>query len=573
MQKNWIFKPIDQGNVTQLQSSLQINPILLDLLVQREIYTYEEAKNFFRPELAMLHDPFLMKGMDKAVLRIMEAIDKKQNILIYGDYDVDGTTSVALVLQFLQQFHSNVDFYIPNRYEEGYGVSIKGIDYAKENNVNLIISIDCGVSAFKAIEYSNSLGMDFIVCDHHLPSDILPPALAILDPKQRDCEYPFKELSGCGVGFKLCTAIATTRNMSDDSYLRYIDLVAVSIASDIVPIVGENRVLAFFGLKKLNESPTMGLKILKKQAGFIEKDLTISDVVFSLGPRINAPGRMAHAGASVEVLICQDEAEGEKFASSLSMHNTARRETDEQITGEAIAEIGELPDLKNKRTIVLANETWSKGVIGIVASRMVERYHKPTIIFAEKDGILTGSARSIKGFSIYNGINACRSEVIQFGGHDFAAGLSIEKTRFDAFRNRFEEEADKVITEDMFLPTIEIDRELKFGDITDKFYKMVDQMAPFGPQNMQPIFATFNLRDSGKTKKVGKTGGHVRFEMEDEDGIRYNGIAFGLGDTIENFDDLKQYSFDICYHIQANEFNGKISLDMIIKDVKINKNK
>lgn len=573
MQKNWIFKPIDQDNVTQLQSSLQINPILLDLLVQREIYTYEEAKSFFRPELTMLHDPFLMKGMDKAVLRIMEAIDKKQNILIYGDYDVDGTTSVALVLQFLRQFHSNVDFYIPNRYEEGYGVSIQGIDYAKENNVDLIISIDCGVSALKAIEYSNSLGMDFIVCDHHLPSEILPPALAILDPKQRDCEYPFKELSGCGVGFKLCTAIATTRNMPDDTYLRYIDLVAVSIASDIVPIVGENRILAYFGLKKLNENPTMGLKILKKQAGFVEKDLTISDVVFSLGPRINAPGRMAHAGASVEILICQDESDGEKFASSLSMHNTARRETDEQITGEAIAEIGELTDLKNKRTIVLANETWSKGVIGIVASRMVERYHKPTIIFAEKDGILTGSARSIKGFSIYNGINACSSEVIQFGGHDFAAGLSIEKSRFEAFRNRFEEEADKVITEDMFLPTIEIDRELKFGDITDKFYKMVDQMAPFGPQNMQPVFATFNLRDAGKTKKVGKTGNHIRFEMEDENGIRYNGIAFGLGDTIENFQDLKQFSFDICYHIQANEFNGKISLDMIIKDVKINKNK
>ncbi|MFY7861050.1 MAG: single-stranded-DNA-specific exonuclease RecJ, partial [Chitinophagales bacterium] len=383
----------------------------------------------------------------------------------------------------------------------------------------------------------------------------------------------FKELSGCGVGFKLCTAIATTRNMSEETYLQYIDLVAVSIASDIVPIVGENRVLAFYGLKKLNENPTMGLKILKKQAGFVEKDLTISDVVFSLGPRINAPGRMAHAGASVEILICQDESEGEKFASSLSLHNTARRETDEQITGEAIAEIGELPDLKNKRTIVLANESWSKGVIGIVASRMVERYHKPTIIFAEKNGILTGSARSIKGFSIYNGINACSAEVIQFGGHDFAAGLSIEKSRFEAFRNRFEEEADKVITEDMFLPTIEIDRELKFGDINDKFYKMVDQMAPFGPQNMQPIFATYNLKDSGKTKKVGKTGGHIRFEMMDEDGIRYNGIAFGLGDTIENFDDLKHYSFDICYHIQANEFNGNISLDMIIKDVKINKSK
>ena len=568
MQKKWNYKPIDREKADQLQSLLNINPILVELLIQRGIYTYEEAKDFFRPQLDMLHDPFLMKGMDIAVERIILAIENKERILIYGDYDVDGTTSVALVLQFLREIHEDVDFYIPNRYEEGYGVSLQGIDYAREKEVKLIISIDCGVSAFKAIEYSNSFNIDFIVCDHHNPSENLPNALAILDPKQKDCEYPFKELSGCGVGFKLCSAIASRLHIPSESYLQYIDLVAVSIASDIVPIVGENRVLAFFGLEKLNKNPVLGLRILKELGGFKEKELSISDIVFSLGPRINAPGRMAHAGASVDILICQDEKEGYEFADNLNLHNSARRETDEQITSEAIGEIDNIIGLENKRTIVLHNEKWSKGVIGIVASRLVDRYYKPTIIFAEKDGILTGSARSIRGFSIYEGINQCSSEVIQFGGHDFAAGLSIEKEKFEAFRDKFESVAEATISEDMFSPEIDIDRILEFGNIDFKFYNIIEQMAPFGPQNMQPVFATRNIRNAGNTRKVGKTNNHVRFEMIDSKGIRMNGIAFGLGDFI-NMDDIKSKPFDICYTIQSNEFNGKISLDIIIKDVKI----
>lgn len=569
MEKKWVYKPIDKDKLANLQDTLKINPILLELLIQRGIYTYQEAKDFFRPQLDMLHDPFLMRDMDKAVLRIVSAIEKNEKILVYGDYDVDGTTSVALFYQFLLDFYPNVDFYIPDRYAEGYGVSFKGIDYAVENKVGLIVSLDCGITAFKAVDYAKENQIDFIICDHHLPGDTIPNAIAVLDPKRKDCSYPFKELSGCGVGFKLCSALASHLNMPSETYMQYIDLVAVSIASDIVSITGENRVLAFYGLEKLNKNPLLGLKILKKIAGIELKDMTISDIVFSLGPRINAPGRMAHARASVDILTCNNEEEGLKFAESLSLHNTARRETDEQITSEAIYEISNVDDFSNQRTIVLANESWSKGVIGIVASRMVERYYKPTIIFSEKDGILTGSARSIRGFSIYDGISKCAENVIQFGGHDFAAGLSIEKEKLEAFKAKFEEIALQEITQDMQSPVIEIDHELSLKDIDFKFYNILDQMAPFGPDNMQPVFATKNLRDAGNTRKVGKLLNHIRMEMIDENGTRMNGIAFGLGDFID-IEKLKSSSFDICYTIQANEFNGKISLDMIVKDVKIN---
>lgn len=569
MEKRWVYKPIDREKLADLQESLKINPILLELLIQRGITTYQEAKDFFRPQLDMLHDPFLMKDMDKAVTRIISAIENKERILVYGDYDVDGTTSVALFYQFIHDIYSNVDYYIPDRYAEGYGVSMKGMDYAIESGVGLIVSLDCGITAFKAVEYAKENNIDFIICDHHLPSDILPKAVAVLDAKRKDCAYPFKELSGCGVGFKLCSAIASQLDMPSETYMQYIDLVAVSIASDIVSITGENRVLAFYGLEKLNKNPVLGLKILKKIAGIELKDMSISDIVFSLGPRINAPGRMAHARASVDILTCTNEEEGLKFAESLSLHNSARRETDEQITSEAIFEISNVDDFSNQRTIVLANESWSKGVIGIVASRMVERYYKPTIIFSEKDGILTGSARSIRGFSIYDGISKCAENVIQFGGHDFAAGLSIEKGKLEAFKAKFEEIAVQEITQDMQSPVIEIDHDLSLKDIDFKFYNILEQMAPFGPDNMQPVFATKNLRDAGNTRKVGKTLNHVRLEMIDQNGVRMNGIAFGLGDFID-IEKLKSSTFDICYTIQANEFNGKISLDMIVKDVKLN---
>ena len=568
MEKKWVYKPVNQEKLTKLQESLKINPILLELLIQRGIYTYEEAKDFFRPQLDMLHDPFLMKDMEKAVPRIVSAIEKNEKILVYGDYDVDGTTSVALFYQFLLDIYPRVDFYIPDRYAEGYGVSLRGIDYAIENKVGLIVSLDCGITAFKAVEYAKENGIDFIICDHHLPSEALPKALAVLDPKRKDCAYPFKELSGCGVGFKLCSGLASHLNMPSETYMQYIDLVAVSIASDIVSIVGENRVLAFYGLEKLNKNPVLGLKILKKIANIELKEMSISDIVFSLGPRINAPGRMAHARASVDILTCTNEVEGLKFAESLSLHNTARRETDEQITSEAIFEITNDVDFSSQRTIVLSNDSWSKGVIGIVASRMVERYYKPTIIFSEKDGILTGSARSIRGFSIYDGISKCSENVIQFGGHDFAAGLSLEKEKFEAFKSKFEEIAMEEITHDMQSPVIDIDHELDLKEIDFKFYNILEQMAPFGPDNMQPVFSTKNLRDAGNSRKVGKTLNHIRLEMIDEKGVRMNGIAFGLGDFID-MEKLKSSPFDICYTIQANEFNGKISLDMIVKDVKI----
>lgn len=568
MEKRWVYKLVDREKLATLQESLKINPILLELLIQRGITTYQEAKDFFRPQLDMLHDPFLMKDMDKAVTRIISAIENKERILVYGDYDVDGTTSVALFYQFIHDIYSNVDYYIPDRYAEGYGVSMKGMDYAIQSGVGLIVSLDCGITAFKAVEYAKENNIDFIICDHHLPSDNLPKAVAVLDAKRKDCAYPFKELSGCGVGFKLCSAIASQLDMPSETYMQYIDLVAVSIASDIVSITGENRVLAFYGLEKLNKNPVLGLKILKKIAGIELKDMSISDIVFSLGPRINAPGRMAHARASVDILTCTNEEEGLKFAESLSLHNSARRETDEQITSEAIFEISNVDDFSNQRTIVLANESWSKGVIGIVASRMVERYYKPTIIFSEKDGILTGSARSIRGFSIYDGISKCAENVIQFGGHDFAAGLSIEKGKLEAFKAKFEEIAVQEITQDMQSPVIEIDHDLSLKDIDFKFYNILEQMAPFGPDNMQPVFATKNLRDAGNTRKVGKTLNHVRMEMIDQNGVRMNGIAFGLGDFID-IEKLKSSTFDICYTIQANEFNGKISLDMIVKDIKL----
>jgi single-stranded-DNA-specific exonuclease len=568
MDKKWVYKPVDKEKLASLQESLKINPILLELLVQRGIYTYEEAKDFFRPQLDMLHDPFLMKDMDKAVPRIVSAIEKNEKILVYGDYDVDGTTSVALFYQFLMDIYPNVDFYIPDRYAEGYGVSLKGIDYAVENKVGLIVSLDCGITAFKAVDYAHENGIDFVICDHHLPGNSLPNAIAVLDPKRKDCPYPFKELSGCGVGFKLCSALASHLDMPSETYMQYIDLVAVSIASDIVSIVGENRVLAFYGLEKLNKNPVLGLKILKKIANIELKEMSISDIVFSLGPRINAPGRMAHARASVDILTCSSEEEGLKLAENLSLHNTARRETDEQITGEAIFEISNVEDFSSQRTIVLTNDSWSKGVIGIVASRMVERYYKPTIIFSEKDGILTGSARSIKGFSIYDGISKCAENVIQFGGHDFAAGLSIEKEKFEAFKAKFEEIAVQEISQDMQSPTIEIDHELDLKEIDFKFYNILDQMAPFGPDNMQPVFSTTGLRDAGNSRKVGKLLNHIRLEMIDERGVRMNGIAFGLGDFVD-MEKLKSSQFDVCYTIQANEFNGKITLDMIVKDVKI----
>lgn len=565
--KKWTLKHADEIKSKKLQEELNIKHYkICEILTQRGIENLYDAEKFFNPDLKDLHDPFLMKDMDKAVERIVMAIKNNEKILIYGDYDVDGTTSVALMCLFLRKINVPLDFYIPDRYSEGYGVSIKGIEYARDNDFKLIIALDCGVTAISQVELANEYGIDFIICDHHLPSEELPKALAILDAKRADCEYPFKELSGCGVGFKLCQALSINLNLPDEFYLDLLDLVAVSIASDIVPIVGENRILAFHGLKKLNNDPCVGLMSLIDWAGLGDKEMSISDIVFSLGPRINAPGRMTHAKASVEILVSDDVQIGKDMASKLNEVNIERRSTDELITGEAISAIDNQLNFEHKKTIVLTNKDWHKGVIGIVASRLVERYYRPTIIFSEKDGVLTGSARSIKGFSIYQGIKGCEHLVNQFGGHDFAAGVSIPKANFDKFVSAFEEEANKSITEEMLQPEIEIDTHLNIEDINTKFYNILKRVGPFGPMNMQPVFITKNLQDAGGTKIVGKN--HIRFHLKDDKGQQINGICFGLADYYD-IADIKRNKLNICYTLQENSFNGRTSIDFMIRDIKI----
>jgi single-stranded-DNA-specific exonuclease len=565
--KKWTLKHADEIKSKKLQEELKIKHYkICEILTQRGIDNLHDAEKFFNPDLKDLHDPFLMKDMDKAVERIVEAIQNNEKILIYGDYDVDGTTSVALMCLFLRKINVPLDFYIPDRYSEGYGISIKGIEYARDHSFKLIIALDCGVTAISQVDLANEYGIDFIICDHHLPSEELPKALAILDAKRADCEYPFKELSGCGVGFKLCQALSISLDLPTEFYLDLLDLVAVSIASDIVPIVGENRILAFHGLKKLNNNPCIGLMSLIDWAGLGDKEMSISDIVFSLGPRINAPGRMTHAKASVEILVSDDVQIGKDMASKLNEVNIERRSTDELITGEAISAIDNQLNFEHKKTIVLTNKDWHKGVIGIVASRLVERYYRPTIIFSEKDDVLTGSARSIKGFSIYQGIKGCEHLVNQFGGHDFAAGVSIPKANFDKFVSAFEEEANKSITEEMLQPEIEIDTHLNIEDINAKFYDILKRVGPFGPLNMQPIFITKNLQDAGGTKIVGKN--HIRFHLKDDKGQQINGICFGLADYYD-IADIKRNRINICYTLQENSFNGRTTIDFMIRDIKI----
>jgi single-stranded-DNA-specific exonuclease len=565
--KRWTLKNVNHEKTNNLQQELQLkHQKICQILVQRGLESSKTASEFFNPILEKLHDPFLMKGMQKAVERIEIARAQGEKILIYGDYDVDGTTSVALMYSFLREFDLNIDFYIPDRYLEGYGVSLKGIDYAAENQFSLIIALDCGVTAIEQVAYAKNAGVDFIICDHHLPSETIPDAVAVLDPKQEDCPYPFKELSGCGVGFKLCQALCMHWDCSKENVYQLLDLVAVSIASDIVPIVGENRILAYFGLKKLNENPNNGLKSLIEWANLEEKNITISDVVFSLGPRINAPGRMAHAKASVEILISEDPSIGRKMAESLNLVNDKRRATDELMTSEALESIALDLNIGDKKTIVLHHPDWHKGVVGIVASRLVEKFYRPTIIFSETDGVLTGSARSIKGYSIYQGIKSCEHLVNQFGGHDFAAGVSMPKENFEEFVKTFEQEASKIITNDMLIPEIEIDAELLFSEVTMPFFNILNRMAPFGPHNMQPVFITKNLNDAGGTKIVGKN--HIRFHLKDDTGKTFNGICFGLADWYQ-IDDIKRNPIDICYTIQENHYNGKVTLDLMIKDIKI----
>ncbi len=562
MQLRWNFKQADEEKVNALQQSLKVHPIVCKLLVERGIETYEEAKKFFRPELCELHDPFLMKDMDKAVNRISEAISKNEKILIYGDYDVDGTTAVATVYSFLKEFYPSIDYYIPHRYTEGYGISFKGIDFAAENNFALIIALDCGIKANDKVDYANEKGIDFIICDHHNPGEEIPKAVAVLDPKRSDCNYPYKELSGCGIGFKLIQAFSLQNGISLERCYQFLDLVCVSIGADIVPITGENRILAWHGLKKVNSNPVTGLRKLMEISG-VKKELTITDVVFILGPRINAAGRMDDAKHAVKLLIAEDiDYDAEANAFQLNKLNNERKDLDRSITAHALEMIGADENLINRKSTVVFHPDWHKGVIGIVASRLTETYYRPTIVLTESDGKVTGSARSVKNFDLYEAIYECRDLLIQFGGHKFAAGLTLHPENVEALIQKFNKVVSERITDEQLIPELEIDAEIELEEITPKFYSILQQMAPFGPENMKPVFVTKEVKDNGWSKIVKED--HIKFSVKKNGSNVMDGIGFGMA---QKFNLVKSGPFDIAYHIEENVWNEKVSLQMMVKDV------
>lgn len=569
MEKRWALKP--QGNpeaVAALSSLLNINPILANLLVQRGITTFDEAKAFFRPSLDHLHDPFLMKDMDKAIDRIDKAINKKEKILVYGDYDVDGTTAVALVYLFLKDRYPNVDFYIPDRYAEGYGISFRGIDHAKENGFSLIIALDCGIKANDKIDYASKLDIDFIICDHHRPGAELPKAIAVLDPKRSDCNYPFDELPGCGIGFKLVQGYVQKHKLGFEILENYFDLVAISIAADIVPITGENRILAYYGLKKINSSPRPGIKAIIDVTGY-KKPLTVSDIVFMIAPRINAAGRIESGNQAVELLI-SDSPDTAKFrGDDINIKNATRKTLDKSITEQALALIAKDDTFSGRKSTVLYHDEWSKGVIGIVASRLLsEWYYRPTVILTKSNGQVSGSARSVKDFDIYNAIESCSDLLEQFGGHMYAAGLTLKPENVEAFQKKFEEVVSSTIEERMRTKEVEIDAEIHLSDITQRFYNILKQFAPFGPGNMSPVFRTNRVKEKGNARIVGNNGNHLKLTLCDHNHRKeYAGIAFQLGDFLKIIE--KEKTFDICYHIEENDFKDNVSLQLNIKDIQV----
>ncbi len=568
MEKYWKIKESGKrSDIDKLIYELNISYVLGNLLIQRGITNYEQAREFFRPSLDNLHDPFLMKDMSSAVIRLDEAMLNGEKILIYGDYDVDGTTSVALVYSFIRKIYSNVDYYIPDRYSEGYGISTRGIDYGAEHKVSLIIALDCGIKAVEKINYAQSKGIDFIICDHHTLGEKLPDAIAVLDPKRPNCPYPYKELSGCGVGFKLLQAFSIRRNIPFEELLQYIDLVAVSIASDIVPITGENRILTFFGLKKLQDNPSTGLKAIKCVAGIDDKSLAVEDIVFRIGPRINAAGRMESGKQAVDLLISGNPEEAFVLCDKINAHNQMRRNIDKNITEEAIKEIKQ-SEKKYKYSSVLYNPAWHKGVVGIVASRLIETYYKPTIILTESNGFATGSARSVDEFDLYEAINECSDLLESFGGHMYAAGLTLKKDNVQKLRDRFEEVVKERITPEQLIPQITIDAELNFADITPKFYRVLKQFEPFGPGNMNPVFFAENVADNGQGRRVGTGGDHLKLNLIQEENPFDDipAIAFGQGHKFDNI--TNGNTFDIAYSITENHFRGEISLQLNIKDIK-----
>lgn len=553
--------------VANLESKLGLENSLSKLLVQRNVNTFEEARAFFRPELDSLYSPYLMQDMDNAVDRIFSANQNHEHILVYGDYDVDGTTSVAMMASYLRGFHNYVDAYIPDRYKEGYGISFAGIDYAHKNGCTLIIALDCGIKAQDKVNYAKEHGIDFIICDHHRPGDTWPNAAAVLDPKRPDCSYPFKELSGCGVGFKLIQALHEKRNRDFSELEQYLDLLCVSIGSDLVPITGENRVLCFHGLERLNSHPRPAFKAMMAAAN--KRNMNITDVVFTIGPRINAAGRIDHGQLAVNLLTATEEVEIEDLNQTINEHNATRKSLDQAITQEALSQIVELNEEERKSTVVY-KEDWHKGVIGIVASRLTESYYRPTVVFTKSNGVLAGSARSVKGFDVYNALSACTEELEQFGGHMYAAGMTMAPEKYDAFKAKFEEVVSATITEEQQTPVIAYDEELLLTEVTDKFYRIIKQMAPFGPDNMAPIFLSKNLVNAGRTRAVGADKLHLKLHILDpETNVALEGIAFGFGHWEEDI--CAGCPIDILYHIEENVWRGNVNKQLRVLDIKHSK--
>jgi len=570
MEKRWVLK--QQGrkeDIEKLAEELNIEPVLANLLIQRGVSTFEQAKAFFRPDLNNLYDPFLMKDMNRAIERIEKAIKNNENILVYGDYDVDGTTSVALVYTFFKEIYSNIGFYVPDRYSEGYGISLQGVEYAKSNNYSLIIALDCGIKANEKVDFAKKNGIDFIICDHHFPGDKIPDAEAVLDPKRPDCNYPFKDLSGCGVGFKLIQAYSKTNNIAFERLIPYLDLVAVSIASDIVPIVNENRILAYYGLIQLNESPREGLKSIIQLSGLSGKPIDIDDIVFKIGPRINAAGRMESAHKAVELLLSDNSKSAKTFANSVNFFNDARKNIDRTITQDALRLLAQEPAFNEKKTTVLYNSKWHKGVVGIVASRLIETYYRPTVILTSSNGLATGSARSVNGYDIYQAIEACSDLLENFGGHMYAAGLTMQIDKVPEFTSRFEKFVAETIEDKKLIPQVDIDAELDLTQISPKFYRILKQFKPFGPENMAPVFITRNVADNGEGRIVGNSKEHLKLSIVQEKNPfrNYQAIAFQQGhlyDYIHSGD-----YFDICYSIDENNFRGVSTIQLNIKDIKV----
>ncbi|MBN2683487.1 MAG: single-stranded-DNA-specific exonuclease RecJ [Bacteroidales bacterium] len=569
MDKQWIVREVgDIEKVNHLVEVLSVDIVTANLLAHRGISTYEEAKSFFRPDLNNLHDPFLMKDMDLAIARIKQAISRNEKIMIYGDYDVDGTTAVALLISFFRKHYDRLIYYIPDRYNEGYGVSYKGIDFAGENDVSLIIALDCGIKAVEKVAYANEKKIDFIICDHHTPGDVLPPAVAVLNPKRSDCYYPYKDLSGCGVGFKLIHAYCLENQIELTEIYEYLDLVSVSIASDIVPITGENRTISYFGLEKLNKDPILGLRAIINVAGCDDSIMEINDVVFKIGPRINAAGRIETGRTAVDLLITEDEVRAMEIAAEINSINNERKELDHNITEEALSMIENSEEMLNRKSTVLFNPNWHKGVIGIVASRVIEKYYRPSIILTENNGLLTGSARSVHDFDLYKAVDACSEYLEGFGGHMYAAGLTMKKENLEAFSAKFEEFVSKNIRVDQLCPVINVDAEIKLSDITPKFYRLLEQFQPFGPENMRPVFASHGVRDSGESRAVGKEHEHLKLDITDETGGKhYSGIAFRMGNEIARVRNATA-GFSVCYTIDENVFNGRVNLQLMVKDLK-----